>query len=228
LSCKSRRISYFDQVLASTTPELFAPNKVNTNSVELNVVFNSDHTELFFSRIIDNSFIIHHSELKNGQWTAIKPIQLFDGVLVSIACDPTISKDGKTMYFLGVDPELYKMDITPEVLYKIPPDIYQSKKIDGKWQLATKVGFSVSTDFFETYPIVTSEGNLYFKSNRPSATGVMNTYRAKFLGNGKFDTPKRIDFKTNNKELITYVSPDESYAITNGQGKFQITYNVKW
>ncbi len=226
LSCKSESVSYFDQAPPSTIPELFAPNIINTDSIELNVVFNSDHTELFFSRIIDNSFIIHHSELKNGQWSAIKPIQLFDDVLVSIACDPTISKDGKTMYFLGVDPKLYKKDYTPEELYKIPPDIYQSKKVNGKWQLATKVGFSVSTEFFETYPVVTSDGSLYFKSNRPSANGGMNTYRTQFLGNGKFDMPKLIDFKTKNKKLITYVSPDEHYAITNGQGKFQISYNI--
>lgn len=230
-NCKSYKPSYFDQPLPSTTPELFAPNWVNTDSIELNVVFNHDHTEMFFSRIVNKSFVIHHSELINGKWSEVKPISMYESkVLVSVACDPTITKDGKTMYFLGVDPKLYKNDISPEKLYKIPPDIYRSKKVNGNWQLATKVNFSISTEYIETYPVVTDDGSLYFKSNRPSASGGMQTYRAQYLGNDQFDAPKLVDLKTKEKELITYISADEKVAITNGQGKFQVTFNRdgKW
>lgn len=225
-SCKNNKISYFDQEPPSTIPKLFAPSIVNTDSIELNVVFNYDNTEMFFSRIVDNSFIIHHSELIDGKWSDIKLIKMYDdNVLVSVACDPTITKDGKTMYFLGVDPKLYKNDVSREELYTIPPDIYKSEKVGGKWELASKVDFSVSTEYIETYPVVTADGSLYFRSNRPSDEGGMNTYRAQYLGNGKFETPVIINTKTGKKELITYVSPDERYAITNGQGKFQITFN---
>ncbi len=225
-NCKNNTISYFDQEPPSAIPELFAPSIVNTDSIELNVVFNYEFTEMFFSRIVDNSFMIHHSELINGKWSDIKPIKLYDdNVVVSVACDPTITKDGKTMYFLGVDPELYNNDVTREELYTIPPDIYKSKKVDGKWQLAAKVGFLVSTEYLETYPVVTADGSLYFLSNRPAEEGGMNTYRAQYSGNGKFETPVIIQTKTEKKELITYVSPDERYAITNGEGKFQITFN---
>tara|TARA_R110002073_G_scaffold53840_4_gene138865 strand:+ start:71503 stop:72426 length:924 start_codon:yes stop_codon:yes gene_type:complete len=225
-SCKNNTISYFDQELPSTIPKLFAPSIVNTDNIELNVVFNYDNTEMFFSRIVDNSFVISHSELINGKWSDIKPIKMYkDNVLVSVACDPTITKDGKTMYFLGVDPKLYKNDVTREELYTIPPDIYKSKKVNGKWELASKVDFSISTEYIETYPVVTADGSLYFRSNRPIDKGGMNTYRAQYLGNEKFETPVVISTKTEKNELITYVSPDERYAITNGQGKFQITFN---
>ena len=225
-SCKNNTVSYFDQELPSTTPKLFAPTIVNTDNIELNVVFNYGNTEMFFSRIVDSSFVIHHSELINGKWSDIEPIKMYDdSVLISVACDPTITKDGKTMYFLGVDPKLYNNDVTREELYTISPDIYKSKKVNGKWELASKVDFLVSTEYFETYPVVTTDGSLYFRSNRPSDKGGMNTYRAQYLGNGKFDKPVIINIKAENKELITYVSPDERYAITNGHGKFQITFN---
>ncbi|MFY7670407.1 hypothetical protein ACOSP6_04915 [Tenacibaculum sp. MEBiC06402] len=225
-SCKKAKVSYFDQHPPSTIPKLFAPSFVNTDNIELNVVFNYDHTEMFFSRIVDNSFIIHHSELINGKWSDIEPIKMYgDTILISVACDPTITKDGMTMYFLGVDPKLYNNDISREELYAIPPDIYMSRKVDGKWSLASKVKFSISTEYIETYPVVTAEGSLYFRSNRPNKKGGMQTYRAQYLGNGKFEAPVIINVKTENKELITYVSPDERYAITNGQGKFQITFN---
>ncbi|MTI19449.1 hypothetical protein E1176_00295, partial [Fulvivirga sp. RKSG066] len=171
-SCKNNSLTYFDQKPPSTTPILFAPSLVNTDSIELNVVFNYDNTEMFFSRIVDNSFVIHHSELINGKWSDIEPIKLYDdSVLVSVACDPTITQDGKTMYFLGVDPKLYKNDVSREELYTIPPDIYMSKKVEGKWQLASKVNFSISTEYLETYPVVTADGSLYFRSNRPSDEG---------------------------------------------------------
>ncbi len=225
--CKNNTVSYFDQQPPSTVPELFAPSIVNTDNIELNVVFNYDNTEMFFSRIVDNSFVIHHSELINGEWSEIKPIKLYDNaVKVSVACDPTITKDGKTMYFLGVDPKLYNNDVTREELYTIPPDIYTAKKVDGKWGLASKVDFLVSTEYLETYPVVTSDGSLYFRSTRPNTHGGMQTYRAQYLGNEKFETPVIINTKTEKKELITYVSPDERYAITNGQGKFQISFNT--
>ena len=225
-SCKNNTVSYFDPELPSTNPKLFAPTIVNTDNVELNVVFNSDHTEMFFSRIVDSSFVIHHSELINGKWSDIEPIKMYDdSVLFSVACDPTITKDGKTMYFLGVDPKLYTNNATREELYTIPPDIYKSKKVNGKWELASKVDFLVSTEYFETYPVVTADGSLYFRSNRPNDKGGMKTYRSQYLGNEEFETPIIVDIKSNNKELITYVSADERYAITNGQGKFQITFN---
>ncbi|MEC8830740.1 MAG: hypothetical protein VX772_00105, partial [Bacteroidota bacterium] len=111
--CNDNKASYFDQDPPSTIPKLFAPSIVNTDSIELNVVFNHNNSEMFFSRIVDNSFVIHHSELINGKWSDIQPIQMYnDTVLVSIACDPTITKNGTTMYFLGVDPKLYENDIT--------------------------------------------------------------------------------------------------------------------
>ncbi len=55
-SYKNNTISYFNQAPPSTTPKLFAPSIVNTDSIELNVVFNYDNTEMFFSRIVNNSF----------------------------------------------------------------------------------------------------------------------------------------------------------------------------
>ncbi|WP_141402469.1 TolB-like translocation protein [Sediminicola luteus] len=199
---------------------------VNTDHVELNVVFNANQTEMFFSRIVDSSFVIHHSELINGKWSDIEPIKMYaDSVRFSVACDPTITTDGKTMYFLGVDPKLYKSDVSREELYTIPPDIYRSKKVNGKWELASKVDFSISTEHFETYPVVTADGSLYFRSNRPSDTGGMHTYRAQYLGNNEFESPVLINTKFEKKELLSFISPDEQYAITNGNGKFQVSFN---
>ena len=66
-------------------------------------------------------------------------------------------------------------------------DIYQSQKVDGKWQLATKVPYPISTDdYTESYPVVVADGSQYFESDRPGDLGKQDVYRAQYLGNGNF------------------------------------------
>ena len=193
ISCKPTNSFnyYLDQKLPGITPELFAPSIVNTDSIEINTVFNYSFTELFFTRIIDGSFIIHHSELIDGKWNTPKPIQLFsdqDGESVSI--DPSISQDGGTMYFLGISPE--------DRSNNAKPDIYKSQKIEGKWQLASKVEYPISTEeYAESYPVVVADGSLYFTSDRPESFGKRDIYRAQSLGEGKFDIPVNIGSNDN-------------------------------
>jgi len=198
-------------------PQLFMPDLVNTEHIELNGVFNADLTEFFFTRIVDESFVIHHMERIDGKWSAPEPIQLFpDRSIVSTAVDMSITRDGKTMYFLGEYP-------IPG-LEKSTEDIYKSQKTDGKWQLATRVPYPISTDeYTESYPVVVADGSLYFESDRPGGMGKQDIYRAQYLGNGKFDDPVNIGSVVNTREGSgdTFVAPDESYLIVNRWGTEQ-------
>jgi hypothetical protein len=231
-SCKptSSYNSYLDQKPPGIKLELFAPSIVNTDSIEINTVFNSSFTEMFFTRIINRRFVIHHSELVDGDWTSPRPIQMFvDEERESVAIDPSISQDGNTMYFLGVSPE--------DRSKKSKPDIYKSQKIDGKWQFATKVGYPISTqEYVESYPVVVADGSLYFTSDRPGSFGKRDIYRAQYLGDGKFETPVNIGSEVNSEkgERSTYVSPDESVLITantySEERGFAVSFkrNGKW
>lgn len=232
LSCKQTNSNqpYLDQPPPSAVPKLFAPTIVNTDSIEINTVFNSSFTEIFFTRIINKKFIIHHSELVGGNWNIPKPLQMFtDQEKESVAIDPSISQDGNTMYFLGISPQ--------DRLKKSKPDIYRSQKIDGEWQLATKVGLPISTEeYAESYPVVVADGSLYFTSDRPGSFGKRDIYRAQYLGNGKFDSPINIGSEVNTEkgERSTYVSPDESFLITantySDEKGFAVSFkkNGKW
>jgi len=228
-NCKSHN-PYIGQKLPDNTPKLFAPSMVNTDSIEINAVFNSSYTELFFTRIIDGSFIIHHSELINGQWTNPQPIKIFsDQEVTSVAIDPSITQDGNTMYFLGISP----VDRSNNA----KPDIYRSQKIGGKWQIATRVGYPISTEeYAESYPVVVADGSIYFTSDRSGSIGKRDIYRAQYLGDGKFDIPVNIGSEVNTErgERSTYVSPDESFLITantyTDEKGFAVSFkkNNKW
>jgi len=222
--------SYLDQKLPDITPELFAPSVVNTDSIEINTVFNSSFTELFFTRIIDGNFVIHHSELIDGNWTVPQPIQMYsDQDANSVAIDPSITQDGNTMYFLGISPE--------ERSKNSKPNIYRSQKDGGKWQIASKVEYPISTEeYAESYPVVVADGSLYFTSDRPDSFGKRDIYRAQYLGDGKFDKPVNIGSEVNSEksERSTYVSPDESFLITantyTDEKGFAVSFkkNNKW
>lgn len=232
LSCKKTNPyqEYLDQSPPTDTPKLFAPAVVNTDSIEINAVFNSSFTEVFFTRIINKKFSIHHSELVEGNWNLPKPIQMFtDQEKESVAIDPSITQDGTTMYFLGISPE--------DHLKNSKPDIYKSQKIDGKWQLATKVEYPISTqEYAESYPVVVEDGSLYFTSNRPGSLGKRDIYRAQYIGDGKFDSPINIGPEVNSEkgQGSTYVSPDESFLITantySDEKGFAVSFkkNDKW
>ena len=58
-----------------STPELFAPGVVNTDGIEINLVFDRDNTELFFDRTADKVFFVYTSRLVDGAWPA--PERLF-------------------------------------------------------------------------------------------------------------------------------------------------------
>jgi hypothetical protein len=222
--------SYLGQKLPGITPKLFAPSIVNTDEIEINTVFNSSFNEVFFTRIINGRFVIHHSELIDDNWTSPQPIQMFsDQESESVAIDPSITQDGNTMYFLGISPE--------DRLKKAKPDIYRSKKINGKWQIASKVGYPISTDdYAESYPVVVADGSIYFTSDRPGGFGKRDVYRAQYLGDGKFDTPVNIGSEVNSEksERSTFVSQDESFLITantyTDEKGFAVSFkkNNKW
>jgi len=209
LCCCQPKKSYLGQKPPSMTPELFAPSIVNTDSIELNGVFNTSFTEFFFTRIIDGSFVIHHSEFIEGNWTPTEPIHMFPNQsIISTAVDMTVTQDGKTIYFLGQYPE--------NEAGHTSLDIYKSVKVNGKWQMATRVGEPVSTDeYSESYPTVVADGSLYFISDRPGGVGRRDIYRAQYLGAGKFDTPVSLSPVVNSKmgSGDTFVAPDESYLI---------------
>jgi len=202
------KASYLDQETPGLTPELFAPGIVNTDSVELNAVFNHSMNEFFFTRIINESFIIHRAELQYGAWTSPQPIRMFPEDVPSWAVDMTITEDGQTMYFLG--------KYTGDGQGHNTLDIYKSLKLNGYWQPAKRVPAPVSTDdYSELYPVVVADGSLYFISDRPGGVGRRDVYRAQYMGDEVFDTPISLGPIVNAEsgQGDTYVASDESYMV---------------
>jgi hypothetical protein len=194
------------------TPELFAPGVVNSDAIEINLVFNKAMTELFFARRIDGVFAILTARLGPDGWTHPEKLELFPDDSSIRAVDMALSPDERGLYFLGIVPGETEGEAERR-------DIWVSDRTADGWSPARLVTAPVSTEHDESYPVLTADGSLWFLSNRPENRGPRDLYHARPAAGGGFETPVSIEppINTDARKGDTLVAPDESYiVITSG------------
>lgn len=81
-------------------------------------------------------------------------------------CHPSISVDGKTLYFASDRPGGFG-----------GMDIYVSKNENGSWQKPINLGPTVNTSGNEIFPFVSPSGNLFFSSNGHKGLGGLDIFK---------------------------------------------------
>jgi len=81
-------------------------------------------------------------------------------------CHPSISKDGKSLYFASDRPGGFG-----------GMDIYVSKNENGTWQKPVNLGPSVNTAGNEIFPFSSPAGNLFFASNGHKGLGGLDIFK---------------------------------------------------
>jgi len=200
------------------TPELFAPGVVNSDAIEINLVFNEAMTELFFARRIDGVFSILTARLGPDGWPHPEKLELFPDDPSIRAVDMALSPDERALYFLGIVPGETEGEADRR-------DIWVSDRTADGWSPARLVPAPVSTEHGESYPVLTADGSLWFLSDRPEGRGPRDLYRARPAAGGGFETPVSIEppINTDARKGDTLVAPDESYivitsSLPGGQG----------
>lgn len=190
------------------SPELIAPGVINTDGIEINLVFTSDYRELFFSRMDGGVFHIHSARRGPGGWNAPERLNLFPNDLTADAVDMTLSPDDNKLYFLGITQSAGKGQA----------DIYVSERNGSGWSAAQLVPSPVSTGHEEIYPVVTADGSLWFTGNRPGTRGVRDLYRARAIPDGGFAEPVAIGppIDAEWRKGDTTVSPDQGIIVMSG------------
>jgi hypothetical protein len=208
--------TYLGERPPGTTPQSFAPGVVTTDeAIELNGVVSPDGREFFFTRVIDDEFLMHRRVLGNdGRWGDPEPIYTFPDRVPGLAVDMTYSPDGSRLYFLGRYSEELKGQETNSDVFVI------DRLDDGGWSLATALPAPVNTpDYSESYPSVVADGSLYFSSDRPGGLGKTDIWRAQYLADGSFAEPVNLGAPVNSEhsEGDTWVSLDESMLIVTSR-----------
>ena len=193
---------------------------LNTKYHEASVAFSKDERTIYFTR---NNFgkrlkrkknrdvahlKIFRSTLVAGEWTPAEELPI-NGERFSTG-HPTLSPDGKQLYFVSDRPggfggtDLYVVDLLPSGGFSEPKNL----------------GRTVNTDAKEMFPYIT-ENALYFSSDRAMGLGGLDVYRAGHSG-GMFSVAVNLGGPINSDRddfsFIVDASGERGYFASNRKG----------
>jgi len=165
---------------AGTFSEPVSVTELNTKFHDGPLTFSADGKYVFFSRdgrsegsVAKNKNAnarigtvgIYRAEKKDGKWTNIKPLP-FNSTEYNVG-NPSLSKDGKTLYFASDMPggfggtDIWKVSINKNGTYGKPENL----------------GDKVNTPGRETFPFVDDLGTIYFSSNGRLGFGGLDVFK---------------------------------------------------
>ncbi len=179
------------------------------------VSFSPDMKECLVGIRTNNRCSILYSKYDNGIWANFDTANFI--VANQQEKEPFFSPDGNTIYFVRY------------------ASIWTSKRLNQSWATPEMLGSPINVEAEQYHPTVTSNGKLYFCSNRG---GAYNIYRSPY-DNGSYSTVELLDSLINSHvegsdgAYDPYIAPDESYLIFTsirsgglGMGDQYISYNT--
>lgn len=165
---------------------------------------------------------IYVSDLVKGEWTPLKNLGPNVNTPDGWEAQPTLSSDGKTLYFTSARADSKLMDL------------YVSERLpSGEWGPARNVGPPINTDGNEKSPFIHSDSQtLYFSSDGHKGLGGYDIFFTKMNEKeNKWNEPKNIGYPINgeNDEVGFFVSTDGKlgyFASNQLKGKGAGGYDV--
>ena len=224
---------------ALSTPTRFG-NNLNSRFHESTPAFTKDGKTIYFTR---NNFLdgkkgkdakkstllkIYKATLDGDRWSNITELP-FDNDQYDVA-HPALSPDEKTLYFASNMPgTLGQSD-----LYKV------AINADGSYGTPMNLGNVINTEGRETFPMVTSEGELYFASDGHPGLGGLDIFVSKAEKDGSYKEVLNVGeplnsshddfgFLINEKTRLGYITSNRD----GGQGgddiyKFKETKKIEY
>ena len=206
------------------------PGKASSPVHDGVATFNQAGNEMFFTRNNENgknennviNLKIYTAQLSNKIWQNVQELPLNDEHFSN--CHPTLSADGKELYFSSNRPGGFG-----------GMDIYVSKNINGVWQQPQNLGATINSASNELFPFIAETGTLYFAANNAQSIGGLDLFKAeKAEGAAKFNPAKNLgqDFNSTEDDFGFYINGPgtEGYFSSNrtgGKGGDDI-YHFKW
>ena len=193
-------------------PTIFAEGVISTRDYESSITFTPDGKVAYFVKSSpDLSLrVILVSRFEKGKWTTPE-VASFSGEYSDT--DPCFSPDGTKLYFASRRP----IEGTAQ---KPDNDLWVVEKSNTGWSEPKHLNAPVNTASQETSPSVTSDGTLYFSSNRAGGKGATDIYRSK-LADGNYTTPENVGdaINTAGPELQVFVTPDDNTMVFAAFGR---------
>lgn len=183
-------------------------NRSSTNN-EGGATITIDNKHLFFTVNTKGNFDICTSDLVDGQWSEIRNLGPSVNDPKQWDSQPTLSSDGKTLYFASARDSLSGIDI-----------YVSQKKEDGSWSKAVKLGQQINTNGNEKSPFLHSDNRtLYFASDSLPGLGGFDLFVSRKDDQGKWGKPRNLGYPINTEadEVGFFVSTDgrQGYFASN-------------
>lgn len=159
-----------------------------------------DNKHLYFTQNDNGNFDICTSDFVNGEWTEIKKLPPAVNDPKKFDSQPSISSDGKTLYFVSDRDSISGMDI-----------FYSTKNEKGEWTKARKLQGLMNTNGNEKTPFIHSDSrSLYFSSDSLPGLGGLDIYKVSMDSSGRWGKPVNIGYPINTDadEVGFFVSTD--------------------
>lgn len=125
--------------------------------------------------------------------------------------NPSISQDGRTLYFVSDMPGGYGEN-----------DLYVTNLTDGKWSRPKNLGATINTKADDDFPFIHPSGILYFASKGHPGMGGLDIFYAEPDSSGVFKKPINLKSPTNSTSddfgLILNESKEQGYFASNRFG----------
>ncbi len=174
-------------------------NKSSSNN-EGGASITIDNKHLFFTVNTKGNFDICTSDFVDGHWSEIKNLGPSVNDPMQWDSQPSISSDGKTLYFASARDSLSGIDI-----------YYTTRREDGSWTRAVKLGPAINTNGNEKSPFLHSDSrSLYFSSDSLPGLGGYDIFMSKMDDKGHWGTPINLGYPINTEsdEVGFFVSTD--------------------
>jgi outer membrane protein OmpA-like peptidoglycan-associated protein len=187
------------------------PEPFNMNDNEGGATLTIDNNTLYYTvckYTKNNTYYncdIFFSENVNGEWTKIKSVSDKINQSTTWESQPSISSDGKTLYFVSDRPGGIG-----------GYDIYKSIKNEkGEWGNPINLGPKINSKGNEKSPFIHPDGKtLYFSSDGWLGLGGYDIFYSHLDTNGNWSKPKNIGYPINSQEdeIGFFVSTDGSHG----------------
>lgn len=197
--------------------EAVSLDDLNTKHHEGTIAITTDGNTVYFSResFFDNKYLksedkktkfgkmyVYKANLDNGKWTNVTPLAINGKEFNTSA--PSLSKDGKTLYFASDRPggqggiDIWKASISD----------------NGSVENPVNMGKNINTQGNEQFPFVTDDNTLYFSSNGHRGLGGLDVFSTSLDTNGEIKNLGRpvnsekddFAFTFNQEKNIAFVS----------------------
>ena len=190
---------YLGQRLPGSTPKIFAPGIISSaGHRELGGgTFSPDGKEYYFTRSIDNNWVIMFSRLEGNGWTFPEPVQFSEGFT---ALEPHITLDNLRIFWVwrGLKDK----------------GMYMSRRTHDGWSPAEYAGPGMMVSS-------SRDGEMYVTDTRLRPSQVVHVQ----ITNGRFTQYNRLkgdieQFQQAHRTAHPCVSPDGSFMIFDHNGKY--------